>query len=389
MACIHRFSKSREMNRLVHITYCITRSDTIGGAHVHVADMAAWMRASGHEAEVIVGGEGPYCDHLAAKDVPYTISESLCRPIDPRRDVRAVAELRRIFRQARPDLVSLHSAKAGLLGRLATVGLRLPVVFTAHGWAFTDGVSRSRARVFRLLERAVAPLADRIITVSGFDRSLALDAGVGSPGRLVTVHNAMPDQAGMASAGEDVNPVRLTMVARLDQQKDHETLLQALQSLGTDRPWVLDLVGDGPDEAVLRERVRTLGLEDRVQFLGLRDDVAEILAATHVFVLASRWEGFPRSILEAMRAGLPVIASDVGGVSESVEDDHTGYLIQRGDTDRLRDRLAYLIDRPDERARLGGAGRARFEDRFRFERMAAETMAVYEAVLRGRACASA
>ena len=363
------------------LLYCITRSDTLGGAHIHVADMAAWMRKNGHDASVVVGGEGPYCDHLTARQVPYTTSRHLCRPINFLSDIRAVGELRRIFSAISPDLISLHSAKAGLVGRLASIGSSIPVLFTAHGWPFTEGVSKRKAGLYRGLERLTAPLAHRIITVSEYDRSLALDASVGKPDQVTAVHNAMPDVAALADPGRRNEPVRITMVARLDEQKDHEALLNALATL-TDRDWVLDLVGDGPGEEALRDKGRQLGLEDRVRFLGLRDDVDSLLADSQMFVLTSHWEGFPRSILEAMRAGLPVVASIVGGILESVDEDVTGYLVPRGDADRLAGRLAHLIDYPDERVRLGQAGRQRFKEQFRFERMANRSLEIYEEILR-------
>lgn len=370
----------------MRLVYCITRSDTLGGAHIHVGDMAAWMRQRGHDAHVVVGGEGPYCEHLAAKGVPYTISEYLCRPIRPVADLRAVLELRHIFRQLDPDVLSLHSAKAGLVGRLASMGRATPVLFTAHGWAFTEGVSPIKAMVFRMLEWATAPLADRIITVSEYDRRLALEAGVGKPETMQTIHNAMPETPNRADPGQNCAPVRIAMVARLDEPKDHQTLVSALASL-KNRSWLLDLVGDGPHEEWIRGQVRRFGMEDRVRFLGLRQDVDEVLADSHIFVLTSRWEGFPRSILEAMRAGLPVVASAVGGIPESVEDGETGYLLGKGGVSDISNRLAYLIDNPEERARLGNNGRQRFDERYRFERMAEETLSVYDALLQRRACA--
>jgi glycosyltransferase involved in cell wall biosynthesis len=364
----------------VKLIYCITRSDTLGGAHIHVRDLASWMRRNGHEVTVIVGGEGPYCDVLAAQSVPYIASKHLCRPISLFSDILAVAELRRIFRSLHPDLISLHSAKAGLVGRFAAIGLKIPVLFTAHGWAFTEGVSPGRARLFRMLERLAAPLAARIITVSDYDRSLALCAGIAPPERVQTILNAMPDVTARAEPGHNFGAVRLTMVARLDDPKDHRALLAALSSI-RDKEWLLDLVGDGPFEPQLRAMVQTSGLEGRVRFLGLRTDVDQILSESHIFVLTSNWEGLPRSILEAMRAGLPVVASSVGGVPEIVTEDETGYLIARGDVATLSERLAYLIDSPEERARLGRNARMRFEERYRFERMAIETLVVYQAVL--------
>lgn len=359
------------------ILYCITRSDTLGGAHIHVADMAAWMRGHGHEAAVVVGGEGPYCDHLSSKKVPYIVSRYLCRPIRPLYDLMAIAELRRVFKEFNPDLITLHSAKAGLLGRIAAIGEGRTVIFTAHGWSFTEGISWYKASLFKVLERITAPLASRIITVSEYDRSIALNAGLGPAEKIQTIHNAMPEVSAAASPEQNHGAVRIIMVARLDEQKDHETLFNALVSL-KDRNWVVDLVGDGPHEEKLLAMAERLEIADRIRFLGLRKDVDALLAESHIFVLTSMWEGFPLTVLEAMRAGLPVVASAVGGIPESVEEDRTGYLVPRNGVEALRQCLAYLIDHPEERLRLGEGGRQRFEERFRFERMAEQTLAVYK-----------
>lgn len=370
------------------VLYVITRSDTLGGAQVHVRDMASWLRSLGHDAAVVVGGEGLYCDALAERGVPYMVSKHLCRPIRPDRDLRAAHELRRIFRQQRPDLITLHSVKAGLVGRIAAAGLRIPVLFTAHGWSFTEGISSSGIWLGRTLERLAAPLADRIITVSEYDRALALRSGVGRPETVQTVHNAMPDTGFRASPGENSKPVKIVMVARLDRPKDHETLFEALAEI-RELDWVLDLVGDGPNEGMLIEHVRSLGLSEKVRFLGLRSDVDQLLSHAHVFVLASLWEGFPLSILEAMRAGLPVVASDVGGVAEAVVHEETGFLVPRRCAEALRDRLSQLIADPLERARMGAAARLRYERQFTFERMAHETLRIYEQLAGAGRCVSA
>ncbi len=371
----------------ISILFIITRADTLGGAHIHVADMSKWLIEKGHEVMVLLGGEGPYCDYLSKMGVPYRSSSYLCRPISPFKDVRAIAEIRSYIRKIRPDLIALHSAKAGLLGRIAAVHMRVPVVFTAHGWSFTEGVSEYSAILYRFLERMAAPLSDRIITVSEYDRALAVNAGVASSEKLITIHNAMADTFLFADPGYDKGPVRIVMVARLDAPKDHAVLFSALSGL-RDYDWILDLVGDGPHEESLRDEVARMGLSDRVNFLGLRTDVAEILSRSHVFVLTSNWEGFPYSILEAMRAGLPVVASAVGGIPEAVRDNETGYLVGRGDAEALRDRLAVLLTKPDERVRLGAEGRKNYEKKFRLEHMAERTLSIYMGLIREYQCAS-
>jgi len=364
----------------VNIVYVITRSDSIGGAHIHVRDLALNLLRAGHTVTVLVGGEGPFAAELAARGIPYRSLRYLVRPIRPGTDLRGLWELRAALAELKLDLVSAHSSKAGWLGRLAARSLGFPVVFTAHGWAFTEGVPEHKRKIYALAERLAAPFADRIITVSEYDRALALRYRIAPAHKLVTVHNGMPDVDPTLRACPEAEPVRIVMVARFEPQKDHTTLLCALVGL-KDLAWELELIGDGP----LLERVRAetgrLGLLERVCFLGARKDVAERLAKAQIFVLSSNWEGFPRSILEAMRAGLPVVASDVGGVREAVMEGETGFLVPRGDVGALRARLRQLIMNASLRVKMGQAGRKRFEEQFTFEHMFKKTLEVYEDVL--------
>jgi glycosyltransferase involved in cell wall biosynthesis len=133
----------------------------------------------------------------------------------------------------------------------------------------------------------------------------------------------------------------------------------------------------------LEAEAQNLGIRKRVEFLGQRKDVAEVLSKAHIFALPTKWEGFPLSILEAMRAGLPVIASDVGGVAEAVVDGVTGFLVPSGDGAGFRDRLAVLLSNPEIRRRMGDAGRRKYESTFTLDAMMRGTLAVYGKVLRG------
>jgi glycosyltransferase involved in cell wall biosynthesis len=130
-----------------------------------------------------------------------------------------------------------------------------------------------------------------------------------------------------------------------------------------------------------RALAQALGLAERVRFLGARQDVAEVLAEAQVFALATHWEGLPLSVLEAMRSGLPVVATDVGGVKEAVVEGETGFLVGRGDEAGFRERLARLLQDPRLRASLGEAGRKRYEEAFTLERMLRETWRLYEEIL--------
>jgi len=216
------------------------------------------------------------------------------------------------------------------------------------------------------------------------DREAAVRSRLAPPERVITVHNAMPDVDPSLRADPSVSPPRLVQVARMVPQKDQPTLLRALAGL-QDLDWHLDLIGDGPLLGQVQELAESLGLSERVTFLGYRSDVAERLAQAQVFLLITNWEGFPRSILEGMRAGLPVVASDVGGVRESVADGLNGYVVPPGDAEAVRERLRALLTAPDLRARMGAAGRAAYEETYTFDRLVARMTEVYEEVIERRA----
>jgi glycosyltransferase involved in cell wall biosynthesis len=361
------------------LLYVITSGDT-GGAQSHVLHCCTHFR--GEYRVALAAGTGGYLvERVRALGLPVYVLPGLGRNRPAAGDVGVLRGLLRVIRDFRPALVCCHSTKAGFLGRLAARLAGVPAVFTVHGWGFSEGVPFLRRAAVLQAERLAARWADRIICVSAYDRELALRSGVGRPDQMVVVHNGVPPVGAelRASPGEG-SPVRLVMVARFEAPKDHPLLLRALAGLAAPE-WELWLVGDGRLEEKARREAAGLGLGERVRFLGPRHDVPELLARCHVFVLISHWEGLPLTVLEAMRAGLPVVASDVGGVREAVADGETGYLVSRGDEAGLRQRLRLLLEDPVLRARMGAAGHARWRERFTLDRMLRETEAAYRDVL--------
>ncbi|HEY3012801.1 MAG TPA: glycosyltransferase family 4 protein [Gemmatimonadales bacterium] len=366
----------------MRIVYLVTRVEPIGGAQIHVRDLALAVRAQGHSPSVVTGGGGPFADDLRAKGIPVVILRHLSAPMRPVRDLRALREVRAALLDLRPELITTHSAKAGVLGRLAGRLLHIPVVVTVHGWACAPGTPALQAAMSRTVERFIGPLASKLITVSEFDRRFGVNARLIAEDRAVTVHNGMPDIPVSLRADPRRIPVGLVMVARFEPQKDHRTLLRALGGLKEFR-WELDLIGDGPLRGQMESLAATLGISDRVRFLGQRTDVDQILARGQVSLLISNWEGFPLSILESMRAGLPVVASSVGGVGEAVHDGETGYLVPRGDVGLLRERIGQLLTNPALRAHLGVRGRSLYEQQFTLDHAVSRTLAVYRDVVAG------
>ncbi len=396
------------------IAFVITRGDTPGGAQTHVRDLAERLVADGATVRVFTGSTGIFTDELEARNIGFEIVPHLRREMAPAADLRAVRRLAARLRRFRPDLVSTHTAKAGLVGRLAARLSGAPAVFTAHGWQFAPGIPALQRAPVYAMELVLSRLSAAVITVSRFDQRLARRSAAVPSRRLHLVRNGLPDSPTATTRAGGADPVCFTMVARFQEQKDHATLIRAAHALRTysqpptkdartgasgpgraaprwsdalgsgDPGWRLRFVGDGPLLGACRALAEELGIDDQVQFLGERGNVAEILAASDVYVLASHWEGLPRSIIEAMRAGLPVVATDVGGVRELVEHGVNGYLVPPREPGRFATRLLELINNPDQRARLGQAGRARYERELTFDAMYARTRRVYASAVRSQ-----
>ena len=347
---------------------------------MHVRDLAAALKERGDDVTVLAGGGGILFEALAARGVSCRLLEKLVHPIRPLQDGAALLEIRSALGEIRPDIVTTHSNKAGLLGRLAARSLKIPAVHTSHGFLFGGSPKDARGRFYRLVEKVAARAGDRVIAVAESEFKAAREAGVIAPEKMTVVYNGLPELDPPLTADPGGDPPRLVMVARFAEPKDHLTLLQALGGL-QEEPWSLTLVGDGEGRGRAENTAAELGIGGRIDFAGVREDVPAILAVSQVFVLSSRREGFPLSVLEAMRAGLPVVASRAGGTGEAVVEGKTGLLFAPGSSEQLQEALLKLLRDPALRRDMGRAGRERFRERFTLEQMVEDTCAVYRSVL--------
>jgi glycosyltransferase involved in cell wall biosynthesis len=334
----------------------------VGGAQTYVTRLLPAL-ATHFDVTVAAHGPGPLRDETLAVGGRFVELRHVRRPVSPWRDVAGLFELMRLFRTERPDIVHLNSSKAGLLGCVAAFLTRVPVrIFTVNGWVFSwySGVA---SRLYLWADRAIGLLATSVICVADQERELGLAARTCRFDRTVVIHNAVDVGAALRASRNGTRPVTLVSVGRLKAPKDFVTLVKALAQLepGSFRGLV---VGDGPDRALIETEIGGLGLSDLVELCGERDDVHELLALADVFVLSTRSEGLPLSILEAMAAGLPVVASAVGGVPELVVDGETGLLVPPDDVAALAAALERLVREPERRRRMGDAGRHRAEAHF-------------------------
>jgi glycosyltransferase involved in cell wall biosynthesis len=349
--------------RRPRVLLVVTLAET-GGAQAYVAALAQALRGS-FEVVVAAHGDGPLPPAARRAGARFVQLRWLGRSLRPGRDLLALLELVALMRRLRPQVVHANSSKAGVLGRLAALLARVPVrVFTVHGWAFSahSGVA---GRAYRLADRAMSRLTTLTICVAESERRAGLRAHTCRPKRTVVIPNPAPGGLPTRRPAPD-GPARLIEVGRLKRPKDPLTLVRAAALLEPGSFSAL-LVGDGPERVGVEAEARRLGVAGAVRLAGERRDVPELLAGADVFVLASRSEGLPISILEAMGAGLPVVASSVGGVAELVEHRVTGLLVPPADPPALARALGELIRDPLMRSSYGEAGRRRAQELFGFD----------------------
>ncbi|WP_263103187.1 glycosyltransferase, partial [Kitasatospora sp. DSM 101779] len=305
-----------------------------------------------------------------------------------------VRRLRRIVRAAEPDVLHLHSAKAGLAGRLAVRG-SVPTVFQPHAWSFA-AVEGAVARATRRWERYAARWAHALLCVSEQERADGAAAGIAAAWRVVPngvdlEHHGPADAAArraaraaldLAGAGLDPEAPLAVCLGRLCRQKGQDVLLDAWPRVAEELPGAgLALVGGGPDEAALAERVRALPGPRRVLMAGGVSDPRPWLAAADLVVLPSRWEGMALAPLEAMAAARPVLLTDVPGARECLPPGAAAPPVPPGDAAALAERLVEELADPVACAHRGGLARAHVADRHDVRSTVEQVEAVYRAVL--------
>lgn len=367
----------------MRILYVITKSE-IGGAQTHLMEVVRYMHRAGHDVSVVTGTTGWLTNELAAIGVDYEILPDLVREINPAKDIKTINYICRIMEDKHPDIIHCHSSKAGIVGRIAGAIKNIPAVFTAHGWAFTSGVSPAKRIIYAAIEHVMLGITKRVICVSEFDRKLAKRWFLHNYNRVITVHNGIADKKFSNSTVREYSlPLKLVSVARFSHQKNNMELIRAVEQINKlySGSLQLNMVGDGPLLSEAQAYVESYKLEDDVHFLGSRTDVDDILNQNDIFCLISNYEGLPISIIEAMRAEMPIIASDVGGVNELVQDGVNGLLIPRGNIFELVDKLKYILEHKDLIKSMGEASRKIYEEEYNADRMNQKILSVYNEVI--------
>ncbi len=334
--------------------------------------------------------------HLGREvELPVVTTPSLIRAIRPDTDWRASGDLKAILKAYRPDVVHTHSAKAGVLGRLAAWSLKVPaIVHTVHGAPFGPYDPWVRRTFYQWCERHAASRCHHLISVADAMTDLLVAARVAPREKFTTIYSGMRVEPFLAAdatrdatrrdLGFAPEHVVIGKIARLFHLKGHEDIIAAATYLERDPNLRYLFVGDGILRDRLQARIDQAGLTDRFRFTGLvpPERIPALIGAMDILVHASRREGLARALPQALIAGKPVVSYDVDGAREVCIDNETGFLVRSGHFKDLCNPLLKLAGDAALRERLGREGRRRFTDQFRHQTMTRRIRELYERLLR-------
>lgn len=287
---------------------------------------------------------------LSIKIIPLP---KLKRSISIVNDLIVFFQLIRVIRENSIDIIHCHSSKAGIIGRLAAWLTGVPVrIFTVHGWSSYSSKNKIIELFYNTLEKLIGLISTHIVCVSESDRKYALKQGLASKRKLYIIHNGVTVNETKPSLREELginqNKIIIGTVARLSYQKDPLYTIDVYSKLLLeDENLIFIWIGDGPLREECFKKIRKENLENRFILLGSRDDAINLIGDFNIFSLLSRWESLPISIIEAMFAGLPILAADVGGVKELVEEGKNGILVNNEDINNIREKIIKLIYNKD------------------------------------------
>jgi glycosyltransferase involved in cell wall biosynthesis len=387
-----------EATRPLRVLRIIARLN-VGGPARHTTILNAGLRSRGAETLLVYGslapGEASLEDLARAARLPVSFVPALGRRISAWSDIQAFVSILRLLREWQPDIVHTHTAKAGALGRVAALSYnvlrrrsrRAAVVHTFHGHVFDGYFGALGSRAVRLTERLLARITDRIVAISSRQyHDLTSRFAIARPENVTVVPLGL-ELRELLDAPEREAPSRGTSftvgyVGRLAPIKDLGTLLAGFALARRQYPALrLSIVGDGDERPALEARATGLGVSEAVAFQGWRRDLTNVYATMNLFALTSLNEGTPVSLIEAMAAGVPVVATAVGGVPDVVEDQVTGLLVPPGRPDDLASVILDVVADPVRARARAVVARERVRTRFDAARLVEATEAMYVDVL--------
>jgi glycosyltransferase involved in cell wall biosynthesis len=376
------------MKRRLKVAHIITRLE-LGGAQQNTLYCCTHHDRRKFEV-LLLTGPGGLLDEDArrVKNFKTYFLPELKHPIRPWWDWQAARKIAEILKDEKVDVVHTHSSKAGILGRWAARRAGVPrIIHTVHGWGFYPGQFFLTRWIYQALERWVAGLTDVLIAVSADNQREGLEARIGRKEQYQVIHSGIDpksyalSQAQSRWAKRELNPENrpcVLILSNFKKQKSPMDVVNIAAQLTKKMPGVLFLwAGDGLFRAKVEAKIAQWSLESNFKLLGWRQDVDRLLAASDVMLLASRHEGLPRVVLQAMAAKKPVVATAVNGTPEAVKNAVTGFLAPAQDIGFMVESLLKILSNPALGRKMGQAGQRALIGTFRIQTMLQEVEKTY------------
>lgn len=372
-----------------HICIAITKSN-MGGAQKYVLTLADEFQKKGLRVTVLAGGDGILFDELQKRNIPYIRLTQSQRDISLFKEFKLIKELYTILREIKPTALHLNSSKLGAIGAFAGRLARIKkIIFTAHGWAFNEHRSSLQKKLLYIVYWITIFLSSKTICVSKQTRD-QISFLPFIKDRLVTIYNSVqiPEFYSQKEAKEilskqfsflDINKKWLVILAELHYTKGHDLLINACNSIREDlEDYQIICIGSGEQEGKLKALTHHKSLDNYVFFTGFVSDASRYLKAFEVLLLPSRTEALPLSILEAGLAKVPVIASNVGGIPELIEDTVSGFLFEKENVEELKDKLQIILKlSPEDRVKITESLHKKIQKDFSLKKMIEDTLRIF------------
>lgn len=382
------------------ILYIVTKS-VWGGAQRYVYDLATSMPKDKFEVTVAAGGKGPLLEKLAKAKIKTIPIPCLERDVNVFKELGSFIFLFKIFKEERPHIIHLNSSKAGTIGAIAAffynqlpvTNYQLParVIFTVHGWGFHEPRPRWQKSVIIFLSRLAGLFQDHLIHVSRYDlaatHSLEICPAEKAKYIPLAINRSAPLNPSRSKeflskkVGLKEKAMWIGTVAELTKNKGLVHLIDAVNQTKNRLPTANHqflIVGDGEDREKLQKQIEALGLENTVHIAGFIPNAAQYLKAFDIFVLPSLKEGLPYTLLEAIHAKIPVIATATGGIPDLIEHEKDGLLVPPADPSALAEAINTLVANPKKRAMLAENAVKKIRERNSFSEMIRKHAELYE-----------
>ncbi len=352
----------------MRILFGITKSN-FGGAQRYVFDMAVGAKKAGYEVVVLCGGNGPLVEKLKKENIRVISTPELGRDISLLKDLKSFLFILKTLKRERPDIFHTNSSKMGVMGNLAgRLASIKKIIFTGHGWAFNENRNWLEKLIIKEGVWYTILLAHKTICVSEKTKK-DISNWPFIKNRLVIIRNGLEKF--------DLTPRTDETIAELHKIKGLDILLTAWSKFTKNYQAKLIIIGGGEERENLQNMANNLGISDLVIFKGFVDNARSLLSTFDIFVLPSRSEAMPYAPLEAGLAGLPVIATSVGGIPEIIENNASGILIEKENPEALLSALIKLYENAGLRKSLGENLKKKVETEFSLDKMLRETLVLY------------